>query len=88
MKEAYKGGGIVAYRDADGNELRVWEDDGSVLGADFKSIEYGVAGAGVHNNYWKKIGSKGRVGKEFREWFREVQKQLSTKIKTGNLIEY
>ena len=88
MKEAHRDGGVVVYRDEDGNELRVWEDDGRVLGADFKGVEYAVAGAGMHNNYWSKIGSKGRISKEFREWFKWVENQLKNQIATDNLSEY
>lgn len=87
MIKVNKNGGIIFYQDKKGNELRVWEEDNSVLGADFEGINYGVIEAKVLSKstfYWKVIG-KGRVNKTFIEWFENVKKELGDKICTKNL---
>jgi hypothetical protein len=67
MRKVRSDGGIAFYQDDNGNELRVWIEDKRVIGADFNGVEYAVYGAGVFNNYWKKVGSKGRISKEFKD---------------------
>ena len=88
MRQMPVEGGIVRYVDEDGNELRVWAEDKRVVGADFKGVEYAVSGASVITNYWSKVGTPGRISKEFRSWFERVEHILEGKIKTDNLTKY
>ncbi|PGK51882.1 hypothetical protein CN918_29260 [Priestia megaterium] len=88
MRQTPEDGGIIRYIDDEGNELRVWAEDKRVIGADFRGVEYAVSGAGVHTNYWSKVGTSGRVSKDFRDWFEQVERTLGHNIKTNNLSRY
>ncbi|PGK51867.1 hypothetical protein CN918_29180 [Priestia megaterium] len=78
MKVVTHDGGIIYYQDKHGNELRVWEEDGHLLGANFNGVTYGNVQQGMLPNStykWQRIG-KGKIGKAFWEWLEHVEKEI------------
>ncbi|PGK51883.1 hypothetical protein CN918_29265 [Priestia megaterium] len=78
---------FIRYVDEEGNELRVWTEDKQVIGATFRGVSYVVELEGINANHWKKVRSKGKISRDFKVWFEQVERELGSDIDTKKLVK-